>query len=382
MKKVINSPMFTKLKYLLRLSFALLILCGTSNAFGQDEDNECGRTLRKAQKKYDEGLIEQVDQMVRPCLESGQLNKEEQLVGYKLIAMAHTYDNKDDLAEEAMLEFLRLDPEYQLQPGIDPQEFAELYSNYHTSPIYTLGLYFGPNWSLAQSYKEYGAYNTEADKKEYKSKVGFQVGVRGTRYIYKGLNVHLDLTYMQNNFSYSHGILESYTEVDPSNDPPSSPTAGVSIESTEKHSVLSIPISFSYTFMLQKQIRPYVMAGFETRFLLSASNSVHKSYADESIASIEIPDIADFQDQRNNLTFSGIFGLGGKYKIKGGDIFVEAKYHLGISDQVKRDQTEINSAFAKCSDAVIISQVNHFRCTKLHIVVHAIPLIAHMLTGT
>jgi len=337
--------MFTSWKYLIQICFALVILCGTTNAFGQDEeeDNECVRTLRKAQKAYDDGLIEQVNQMLQLCLESDQLKKDEQLEAYKLIAMAYTYDGKEDLAEEAMLKFLKLDPEYQLQPGVDPKEFSELYSSYHTSPLYTIGLYVGPNWSLADSYKEFGAYNTESDKKNYKSKVGFQIGLRGTRYIYKGLNVHLDLTYMQNNFMYTQDILESYTKVDPNNDPSKSPTKGVSIESVENQTILSIPISFSYTFLMQNQIRPYVMVGFETRLLMGASNSVLKTPLDPNIASVESPDIDDFKNQRNNLTFSGIFGIGGKYKIKGGDIFVEARYHLGISDQVNRNQTEVNA---------------------------------------
>jgi len=336
--------MFINWKNLLRIFFTLLIVCGTTNVFSQDddEDNECVRTLRKAQKAYDDGLIETVDNLIRPCLESGQLNKEEQLEGYKLIAMSHTYDGKDELAEAAMLQFLRLDPEYQLQPGVDPKEFSELYSNYHTSPLYTIGLYIGPNWSLVQSYKEFGAYNTENDKKDYKSKVGFQIGLRGTRYIYRGLNVHLDLTYVQNVFSYSQDILESYTNVDPNNEPTLNPTKGVSIESIETHTALSIPLSFSYSFMLQNQIRPYVMAGFETRIILSASNSIQKSPLDPDIASIEIPDIENFKKQRNDLTFAGIFGIGGKYKIKGGDVFVEARYHIGISEQVKRNEIDVN----------------------------------------
>lgn len=332
-------------KKILPYGLSVLMLCFGLVTYGQDEeveDNECVRTLAKAQKAYDDGLIEKIDQMLLPCLQSEQLSNDEKQQGYRLLAMAKLYDGKDQEAEEAMLAFLKIDPEYQLQPGVDPKEFSELYGNYHTSPLYTIGLFMGPNFAMAKPYKEYGAYNTSTDKKEYKSNVGFQVGFRVTRYIYKGLNVHLDLGFMQSGFTYTQDILESYTNVDLTDPTPSSPTKGVTIESRENQSSLILPLTFSYTFLEQKQIRPYAIVGFETRFLLSASNSLLKTYFDQDIAAVEVAEVEGFKDSRNSLSFSGIFGAGAKLKIPRGDIFLEGKYNLGISDQVKRDEVPVN----------------------------------------
>jgi hypothetical protein len=331
-------------KYLLRTSLSVLLLFCSVSLFAQEEEeeNECVRTLNKAQKYYEDGQIEKVDQMIRPCLNSGDLSKEEQMQGYRLLALAKLYDGKEDEAEEAMLSFLKLDPEYQLQPGIDPKEFSELYGNYHTSPLYTIGIYLGPNWAMAKPYKEYGAYNTAGDKKTYSSNMRFQFGLRGTRYLYKGLNLHLDLAFSQTSFNYTHDILESYTLSDPFTDPNSSSSKGVTIESTEDQSSFLIPLSFSYTFLLDKKVRPYVLAGFETRFLLVAANSLLKSYFDQDVAAVEVASVENFIDTRNTLTFAGIFGGGVKLKIPRGDLFMEAKYNLGISDQVKKDAFAVN----------------------------------------
>ena len=330
-------------KYLFKCFLSAVLILTSANLLAQDEEeNECVRTLNKAQKAYEDGLIEKVEQMISPCLNSGQLSKDEQLQAYKLLAMAKLYDGKEDEAEQAMLHFLKLDPEYQLQPGIDPKEFSELYSNYHTAPLYTIGAFVGGNWASARSYNEFGAYNTAEDKKVYSSNVGFQIGIRGTRYLYEGLNVHLDIIFSQNSFSYTHDILDSYTQTTPSSGPVS-PTKGVSIESTEEHSTLSFPISFSYTFLLDKQFRPYAIAGFDTRLLLSARNSLLKTYFDQDIASVEIAEIDNFKDNRNSLTFSGIFGVGAKLKIPRGDLYLEGKYYVGISDQVKKDAVDINN---------------------------------------
>lgn len=310
-----------------------------------EEENECVRTLNKVQKLYEEGLIEQIEQKLLPCLNGTELSKEEKLQGYKLLALSHTYDGKDKEAEDAMINFLKLEPEYQPQAGVDPKEFFELYNGYHTSPLYTIALLGGTNWTFPQSYKEFGAYNTESDKKTYKSNVGFQIGFRGTRYIYEGLNVHLDLTFTQNSFTYTHDILEGYTNVTPYDSLNYSPglTKGVTIESIETQTALTIPLSFSYTFLRDKTIRPYALLGFETRFLLGASNSISKTYFDENIAAVEVSDVENFKEERNSMIFSGVFGAGAKYKIKGGDIFLEAKYNLGISDQVKKDVVDVNN---------------------------------------
>ena len=337
-------------KDIARFFLSLLLVFGTGQIFAQDEleeESECARILRQAQKAYDDGLIEKVDQMLKPCLQSGQLSKDEQLDGYRLLALSKLYDGKDQEAEEAMLEFLRIDPEYELQPGVDPKEFSELYDNYHTSPLYTVGIFGGLNWARPQSYKEYGSYNLVDDKKAYSSNFGFQVGIRGTRYIYRGLNVHLDLAFMTSQFTYTHDILESYTQVDNNaGDPPGSSvrgaTKGVTVESVESQNAFVIPLSFSYTFMLQKQIRPYVMAGFETRMLIAASNSITKTYFDQDIAAVELSEIDDFKSHRNGTTFSALFGVGAKYKITRGDLFFELKYNMGISDQVSRDAVDVN----------------------------------------
>ena len=335
----------------LHLRFILLFaatLSFNAEAFAQEsddgveEESECVRTLNRCQKDFEAGLLEKIEQPLRPCLAGTQLSNEEKLQGYRLLALAYLYEGKDEEAEKAMLEFLKLDPEYELQPGIDPKEFSELYQNYRTSPLYTLGIYGGANWARPRSYKENGLYATPSDKKVYKSAFGFHVFARASRYVYKGLNVHLDLGYMQSTFTYSHDILEGYTTIDPNSEPTATPTKGVTIESSESQSGINLPVSLSYTFLQQKTYRPYIIAGAEFRYLFNASSSITKNYLDPNIASVELADIAGFKERRNSLAYSALFGAGVKRKIPGADIFFEARYQVGLSDQVKEDVTSTN----------------------------------------
>lgn len=321
--------MITKMGNRFNHLLGVLVFCAltvvSSMAFAQEEESDCARTLRKAQKAYDDGLIEKVEQMIRPCLDGGQLNKEEQLDGYRLLAQAKLFDDKNEEAEQAMLKFLSINPEYELQPGIDSKEFSELFSNYHTSPLYTIGLHFGLNWTMVNSYVERGIYNTENEKKSFSPDLSIHFGFRASRYIYNGLNVHLEANYLTNKYTYTHTILGGENIV----------------TASESQTAIGIPLTFSYVFLRQKKVRPYVFAGFGMRLLLSAENQDQvKEFPTSSIAPVTGPAI-DIKNERNGLNFEGIFGAGTKFKITRGDIFVDARYNIGLNNQ-RNENSDLN----------------------------------------
>ncbi|HAW51140.1 MAG TPA: hypothetical protein DCX54_02255 [Flavobacteriales bacterium] len=323
--------MITKMGNRFNRLLGILVFCvltATSSAVmaqGEEDESDCARTLRKAQKAYDDGLIEKVEQMIKPCLEGGQLNQEEQLNGYRLLAQAKLFDDKKDEAEGAMLKFLHIDPEYELQPGIDSKEFSELFSKYHTSPLYTIGVHFGLNWTMVNSYVERGVYNTENEKKVFSPDLSFHFGLRASRYIYDGLNVHLEANYIFNKYTYSHNILGGQNI----------------ITASEAQTVIGIPLTFSYIFLRQKKIRPYVFAGFGMRLIMSAEQQDQvKEFPNTSLAPVTGPAI-DIKAERNGLNFEGIFGAGTKFKITRGDIFMDARYNIGLNNQ-RNESSDLN----------------------------------------
>ena len=314
--------MKNRFNYSIGLLIVSFILMMPSIAMGQievDEESECARILDKAQKTFEDGLIEKVEQMILPCLQGGQLTKEETLQGYRLLTLAKLYENKDEEAEAAMLQFLKTEPEYQLQAGTDPKEFGELFDQYHTSPLYTIGFEIGTNYCSANSYLERGVYNTVDEKKQFESNFGFQVGLLFSRYIYGGFNVHLGLLYVQNTYSFSHSILEDQ----------------VLVSTTESQTLFSAPLTFSYTFLRDKKIKPYISAGAGLRIILSAEQqepTKSLSNGTESQGST-----FDVKEERNNLNFEGIVGAGLKYKITRGDLFLDFQYQMGINNQRNED---------------------------------------------
>lgn len=308
------------------MAMAAVMIPGSLSAqLEEEQESECAKILRKAQKDYDDGLIEKVEQKITPCLNGSELTKEEKLQGYKLLTLSKLYDEKQEEAEEAMIKFLSIDPEYEIQPGVDPKEFSDLFADFHTSPLYTIGGYVGLNWTYVNSYLERGVYNTAQELKEYTPDIQLQFGFTVSRYIYNGFNAHLDLAFVQNKYTYTHTTLGGLSEV----------------TASEFQTILSVPVSITYTFRRFKTIRPYVRAGFGLRYMIAAEQADQvKSYPGTDIAPVTGPNI-DIKNERNALMFEGIFGGGVKYKIPRGDIFLDVRYAIGLGNQRNESSDQV-----------------------------------------
>ncbi len=69
---------------------SLLILIFSIGIKAQEED--CSFTLTKAQKLFDAGTIEQIPQILQPCIDNG-FTEEDKLQAYKLIILSYLFDN-------------------------------------------------------------------------------------------------------------------------------------------------------------------------------------------------------------------------------------------------------------------------------------------------
>ncbi|HEY8402508.1 MAG TPA: hypothetical protein VIK89_14670, partial [Cytophagaceae bacterium] len=102
----------------------------------QSTENNCTQTLKKAQNTYDQGRIFEIADMLQPCIENG-FTKEEKTSAYYLLTLTYLYFNEREKAEKAMLEFLKLNPEYEIKN--DPAEFVNLYNSFRTTPAFLIG---------------------------------------------------------------------------------------------------------------------------------------------------------------------------------------------------------------------------------------------------
>lgn len=276
--------------------------------------NDCAITLKNAESFYDLGTIEKIPELLEPCLKSG-FSREEKIRAYRLLILTYLNENNYNKADELMLKLLRLEPEYQINPNLDPIEYINLYQSYRTLPVYSLGIKAGINLAKPVITDYFNVDNSELNHGTYKSKgLGYQLGFKISRYVKKRLEVNADILMSSNSFTYNLNVL-NFTNT----------------ELIEKRSLLNIPVYCSFE-ILTKDIRPFISLGINTSYLYKDISKVTRTYTEGGFKPITGSDI-DMMTQRKKYSISGLGGVGLKYKIDRGFLYFDFNYKYGLFTQ-------------------------------------------------
>ncbi|HLF35292.1 MAG TPA: hypothetical protein VI583_13700, partial [Cyclobacteriaceae bacterium] len=128
-----------KMKFLLPLIFLL-----PASALAQTavQPSGCAQSLLDAEALFAEGKLNQIAPLLETCMRAG-FTKDEKVQAYKLLSVTYTYLEEFSKAEDALLNLLRLENEYRVNPEVDPTEFIKLFQKFRTYPIFQVGLKIG-----------------------------------------------------------------------------------------------------------------------------------------------------------------------------------------------------------------------------------------------
>ncbi len=285
---------------------------------------DCTKSLKKAQKAYDIGDFDKVKELVMPCLDAGVSRKEELQI-YKLLALVHIFDEGEDTAAYYMEEFLNRNPEYVINDVIDPIEFINLYNQFNTWPVLSVGITGGGSYTNVDVLQRYGMNSYKDFDHLYSRKLGgYQVGIRINKYLSKKLVLNLE-TLLANRIYEHQSKLYNFAQV----------------TMNEKQSQLEIPLILSYNFLISK-IRPYIGLGMSGEYLLASTAEFSRSYTDTSLAEIKDQNI-NLSSQRQSFNYSLIGALGLRFKIPRGVISLDFRYKKGMLNQVNKSQRYTNN---------------------------------------
>ncbi len=285
----------------------------------QSQDN-CSQILEEAELLFDQGIIEEVPELLSECLERG-FSPEEKMRAQKLVILAYLFDNKTREAEDVMRSFLRDNPEYEAHPD-DPAEFSLLLSEFRTIPFLSMGFFSGGNLSSASVLEHYGPYNPNRGEGQFAMKPpGFQAGGAINILLTSRLELNLEGIYTINSFSYSnlqYGFANVYME--------------------ETHQRVEFPVSFTFD-LAANRCRPYLRIGGSYGLLMGAQSDYKRSYSgtgDAIFSPVETLEV-DISDRRNQDFLNAIAGIGVKFKIPRGHFYFDLRYFYGLSDLVNPD---------------------------------------------
>ncbi len=273
----------------------------------------CTQKLNKAQKIYDAGKLSEVEGLLASCIQSG-FSKEEKMQALRLMILTSLFQDEHNKAETHLLQLLKEDPEYTLNPAIDPAEFYELYNSYRTLPVFNIGLIGGMTTSNVMEKKTYGVGSNADNKPDYQSRFGYQGGIVADILFYKNIQLHLGAILNIKNFTYNNSFL--YEQA-------------TTLASKESQMWLEAPLAFKYNIGKRK-LKLYAMAGGNFGLLLDANSKLSRTNSDNSNAAKEGTE--SFRQIRNNYNVAALVGIGLRYKVGYGYVFLDGRYSFGLSN--------------------------------------------------
>lgn len=287
---------------------------------GYAQLTSCAQTLRLAQSTYEQGRLHEVPALLQHCLSNANekdFSKANKVAAYKLLTLSYLYLEEPEKANEAMLNLLRTDHYFSVNPSTDPAEFIALYNTFRTKPIYRIGGKIGINATMPNVVK---AIEANDGNSKYEYKLGIQVYASAEIPLMENLDLNPELGLIQRNFGYTNTV--------------SFPDTTFETTATEKQTWISLPVSLQYQFK-KIRFRPYVSVGLQADYLLGATldgSRTRKGYQFIEEKSFEM------KMQRQKLNLSAIASAGAHFALGGGYVITEVRFMYGL--------TKVNSAGA------------------------------------
>ena len=295
-------------------------------SFGQTT-TPCVQTLRLARATYEQGRLHEIEGQLKPCLEGGFTKDEKQLKveGYKLLCLSYIYLEEPEKANEAMLNVLRTDPDFQINPAVDPAEFVGLYKTFRTKALFSVGLMFGPNATMPTVTENYSVSGSAAGQGKYSPKVNVQIGLVFEKHLAGKFTAAPELAFSNRSFTYSNSVLFVY---DSSQTSPSASQIG---EIQQSWIDLNLLVQYK---LGNGPLNSYVSFGPNMGMLLKATNTAETKFGEFVTSGSPL----DIKDTYNKLGFSLIGTAGIKYKFGAIYITANVRYQFGLSKIVNEDQ--------------------------------------------
>jgi hypothetical protein len=305
-----------KIPNLKRLTFFLIFLCSVFILSGQED---CSSKLIEAQRLYRQGLIEDIPQLLKPCIESG-FTRVQRNAAYKILILAYLFDGDQYNAENTMIDFLKKNPEYEVMPD-DPVEFISLFETFRTLSVFSFGLNFGANGTNPRIIEPYvqGDVNHTASKNI--TGAGYQAGLSMNRYIARRVFLNLGINIIHNSYKF----VEEQTQTIDSQDPEKIITTESTTSLKESLERYEIPLSIGYEFE-HRNFNSFIRTGASISKIFRITGIPET----EGIREAE----ENISDSRKDLLYMIHAGAGIKYKIPRGYLVFDVRFHYGLNNIV------------------------------------------------
>lgn len=296
------------------------MIIGTADVYAQDD---CASKIQEARRYYDQGMIDEIPNMLAPCMSEG-FTRTQKIEAYKLIIMSYLFDENQFEAERTMLDFLKKYPEYEIMPN-DPVEFVYLFESYRTASIFSFGLIGGVNLTDPRIIEPYSTFDLREATLKNTIKPGFQIGLGIEKYLSRKVLINLEVYFALDQYKFSDEISNEQTN-------------NISfVTFREKLTSVEFPLTFSYEFTIKKT-RFIVRAGASVAGITGVTGEPTRKFS-EDVQALTGSSM-DISKYRRQMLYSGIIGAGVRYKVPRGILSLDLRAKMGLNSIVTDPQNQ------------------------------------------
>lgn len=285
--------------------------------------NTCTDQLNVAQRRFDDGLLDDIPQLLSNCMKDG-FTSEEKKNAYKLLIQTYLFSENQEKADEVMLKFLNEFPSYSIAVN-DPKEFVNLHSTYRTKPIFKVEFKLSLNFCMPTLIEPYGTGNISEIKPTFKPKIGYAAELNYLNKLYMNFDYSIGASITLSNFSYSN-----------------KPNDYSTVTGDFKNTYIGFPIAVKYNYKL-KGINLFAKVGVEPVYLIKAS--IDLTRVDNIIGRPDpITGTENLIASHNKLDIRPLLTIGAAFKIGRNMLNVSAGYKFSMMSQLDKQQLYSNSA--------------------------------------
>jgi hypothetical protein len=278
------------------------------------ETTTCAENLRNAQTLFDNGQVEQIPATLKECLRSG-FKKEEELAAYKLIIQTYLFQDRSDLADSAMLSFLKKNPEYQLSPT-DHSSFVHLYNNFDVKPVIQLVIHVGTSVPFV-AFVDQKSVSVEPVESSYSSNaLNIFASIEAKFAISPKMELNIEGGYSQMSFINEENLYDF-----------------IQVKYSEIQHRIEVPVTASYNIINFGKFTAYARAGAGASFNLASDANAWKNELGNIDFTPLTSAVISRMDSRIKMDLFIQAGGGIKLKIPKGYLNFEIRTNLGIYNQ-------------------------------------------------
>jgi Outer membrane protein beta-barrel domain len=313
----------------IRYTYLFILLVASQLAVAQERQaNVCVQNIETAQQRYDEGRIQDIQALLKECLEADNYTKAEESQALRLLTLSYIFLDDEEKSEATILRLLTANHEFEVNPAIDPTEFINLYDRYRTKPLFNLGVRYIVNFSQPIFTGLNSALSLSNGRPTYSTVFGNF-----------GISLNFEYEFADNFIIYPEIQYKSMKVSSTFSQPSASGIPNyLTIDKYEDQNWLSLPVSVKYniSFKSMPSIKVYANLGGSVDLLLNSNIPSDKGTLQTLNDPVVGSTINDTNDH-SRLNFGILAGAGITYKLGEGFLSVEGRYVYSLTNVTKSE---------------------------------------------